>query len=334
MQPIRENLYQPMAQQPSQFYQDYRNQNVPNPSNIGQLFPGFGNFNTSFKPLPSIPYNGYDPKSMFKNYNFINQDDLLHNNLQHILLNEEIKEYSVLIDSKDRNYQVYPDPFQYNVIFDPLPTTREVVNGKIVKYEVPNPVVNCKFENVRYVKLEEAILPFYNKIRTVKEKCTNDDEIICRDVVDIYRPITENLYIVLSIGGRYDRDKYVDNNMFSTNDVLSDSFATIYYDCRVSDTHYRGLTKNGIRIYDQDNLGEITKFDVRFMTPYGVPLIVGHVDKHIRSNFECTCDNPTGDEGAICYRHNLFHPCNPIFQHHLHFKIGVVEPKLNKKTFD
>jgi hypothetical protein len=320
-----DTLNQPMTQQNPFFYQ---NKHTPNPANINQFNPGFGNFQKVFNPLPPILYNGQDPKSIFNNHGFINQHDMLHNNLTSILLNEEIREYSVLIDSKDRNYQMYPDPFRYDVIFDPLPKSREVINGKTVIYEQPGPVINDKFINVRYIKLENVILPFFTKVRVEEEQVGDDeDEVVTRLKVDTKRPLTENLYTVLSLGA------YQDINYRSTNDVLGDSFATIYYSDRINDTHFGGYTKNGIKIFQQDQLVTIDKLKINFMDPYGCPLSCSHIDRRIRSNFECTCNDPDGDDDTICFRHNLRHPLNPIFQHHLHFKIGIVEPRLGKLTF-
>ena len=287
-----------------------------------------GNFQTAFNPLTTIPVNGYDPKGQFNNHNFVNQNNILHNNLSSILLNEEIREYSVMIDSKDRNYQVYPDPFNYEVKFNPLPKTKEKVNGKFVVYEEPAPIINDNFTNVRYIKLQEVLLPMYNRVR-IDEEEDDDGEIVKKWKVNINKPITDNLYIVLSLGG-----EYADENYKSTNDVLADSFATIYYDSKANNTHYFGCTSNGVKIFPQDQLAKIDKLKISFMDPYGQPIRCQHVDKKIKSNMVCNCNDPEGDDDTDCFKHNLFHPLNPIFQHHLHFKIGVVEPRLSKLTFN
>jgi hypothetical protein len=251
---------------------------------------------------------------------------MLHNNLYSIILNEEIREYSVLIDSKDRNYQVYPDPFCYEVRFSPLPKSRETIGGRTIVYEDPNPVINDNFINVRYIKLEDVILPLYTKIKPIEKK--RGDETVKIWTVDKNRPLTEYLYTVLSVG------EYKDVNYRSTNDVLADSFATIYYDDNINATHFKGYTRNGIEVFRPDQLAKIDKLKIRFMNPYGEQLCVDHVDKKIKSGLVCTCNDPEGDEETICFKHNLFHPLNPIFQHHLHFKVGVVEPRLNKMTFN
>lgn len=282
-----------------------------------------GNYNSVFNPLPSIPFNGNDPKSGFTNHRFMNKNQLLHNDIRQIVLDEEITEYSVLIDSKDRNYQVYPDPFAYEVRFNPI-ITKEYVNGRVIKYEEPNPIINDSFKNVRYIKLEDAILPLYTCVKKVKHNCQG--EITEKWSYDTSRPLTDNLYVVLSIG------EYKDVNYRSTNEVLSESFATIYYDYCINSTHYKGYTHNGIKVFYPDQLGKIDKLRISFQDPLGKPLTVKHVDKRIKSNMECFCDDDNQVE--TCYKHNYFHPMNPIYQHHLHFKVGVVEPRLNKQTFN
>jgi hypothetical protein len=281
------------------------------------------NFKTVFNPSINIQSYGYDPKSFFTNYGFENRKNILHNNLDNILLHEEIREYSVMIDSKDRNYQVYTDPFKYEVKFRPLPKSRDKINGKMVTYEDPSPTIYDNFINVRYIKLDSIILPFYTQIK--KETEIEDNEIIENWKVDTTKMLTDDLYVVLSLG------EYTDTNYRSTNDVLADSFAIIYYNNKINNTHYLGYTSNGVKIFPKDQLAKIDKLRISFMDPYGNPLQCPHLDKNIKSNMICTCEK-SGDD-INCFKHNIFHPLNPIFQHHLHFKVGVVEPRLNKLTF-
>lgn len=285
------------------------------------------NLQSAFNNFSGPTINGYDPKIPFNNNNFINDNTILYNNLSKSLLNEEIREYSIIIDSKDRNYQVYPDPFNYEVIFNPLPKTKEKVNGKYVVVEEPAPIINNSLSNVRYIKLQEIILPLYNKIY-LNHKIDEDGDVDERLKVETLKPLTDNMYIVLSIG-----DKYHDDNYLSTNDITSNGFATIYFDCKLNNTHYFGCTSNGIKYFPQDQLARIDKLKISFMDPYGQPIKCDHIDKSIKSNMVCTCHDPEGDDDTDCFKHNLCHPLNPIFQNHIHLKIGVVQPRLNKLTF-
>lgn len=284
------------------------------------------NYSQAFQSSTNYPFHGSDPKSGFSHHQFINKGDLIHNNLDQILLHEEIREYSVLIDSKDRNYQVYPNPFQYDVIFKPSPKTKIVdANGKTKYLEDSNPTINKSFDHVRYIKLETVLLPLYTKAKYVKKYI--DEEQLELFQVDPSKLLSDHLYVILSLG------EHSDANFFSTNDILSDSFATIYYDKKISNTHYTGFSANGIKIFPQDQLGKINRLRVNFTDPYGIPITCDHMDRNILSNMECICENSEGDEETDCYKHNLSHPLNPIFQHHLHFKVGVIEPRMKKNIF-
>jgi hypothetical protein len=241
--------------------------------------------------------------------------------LQSIMMSEEIKEYNIMIDSKDRNYQVYPSPFSYTVNFNPLP--RSVSNG--VVFETPSPTINQSINNVRYIKLESVIFPFFNKVRPIVDVDEYGVE-FSRLQINTRLPLSDNLYNVISIG------EYTDTLYKSTNDVLSNSFAALYFHKKVSPTHFWAHPSGGVKIFSLDNLGRVDKFTISFMDPYGQPLDVKHLDKKIKSNMICDCHDPEGDDDTDCFMHNLSHPLNPHFQHHLFFRIGVIEPRLVKKS--
>jgi hypothetical protein len=255
-----------------------------------------------------------------------NQLNSLQNSVQPQVIDEIIKEYSVMIDSKDRDYRVFPDPFCYDVTFGPLPATRNYQEGLIFQ-DSPSPTISESFKDVRYIKLQEIILPLYTLVRQEKEY-DEDGEFIMKWKVNVDKPLTNNPYVVLFIG-----DQYSDVNYRSTNDVLASGFATVYHDSNANLTHYFGFTSNGQREYTADALARINKFKIRFTDPYGDQIMCPHVDKTIESGMICTCYDPEGDENTTCFRHNLFHPLNPIFQNHLHFKIGVSQTRIRTQRF-
>lgn len=268
-----------------------------------------------------------------------NPKTLLDNNLKEDLYHEELVEYTILIDSKDRNYQVYPDPYHYEVTFAPLPSYRTIVNGREELQEAIAPVINEDFKHVKYIRLVLAMMPLYDKVccRDVLEKHEKGvpDEIVKLWTVDKENPTIDNLYTTLTIGSA----SMAEQNSRSTNDILSNSFAAIYVDELINSTHYKGYSCNGVKVFPQDQLGTLDKMKIDFYDPYGVPMSVKHLDKSILSGTRCTCDasaNPGGDASAkseSCFKHNIFHPLNPVFQHHLQFKVGVVRPRITKKSF-
>ena len=332
---------------PNQYPGQPRGQNLnAHPGNPISSAMGQGVFPSAFNPLQQIPFNGVTPKSDFFNNNFINSGRLLHNNYYENVLHEEIREYSILIDSKDRNYQVYPNPFSYKVTVNPLPEKRERINGKlVVTTSTPNPVINnSSLYNIRYIKLEDVVMPFYTSVKHRKQKfedydCQGHDTEIDVWKINKLKKTTNGLYNILMI----DEFKDITSNIMSTNDLLSESFATIYFDQPVNCSHYLGQTTNGYKVFPVDQLFELKTLTIRFVDAYGKPLTVDHLDTRLMTNYECKCKIDDGFdveidtfeqvEYAPCHLHNFYHPLNPIFQNHIQLTIGVVQPNLNKQTF-
>ena len=74
---------------------------------------------------------------------------------------ERLAEYSVSIDSSDRNITAFPNPFQFNIIF----------NGD--RYSV-QPVIQKKYKDIKYLKLETVTLP--DQYSITKESLALDTE--------------------------------------------------------------------------------------------------------------------------------------------------------------
>lgn len=269
-------------------------------------------------------FNGFDPKAGMSNNNFVNDNSFLYNNLHHNVLDETLKEYSLFIDSKDRNYQTYPNPYDYTIHFAPN-------SGN--DYLPPNPIINYKFENIKYIKLDYIILPKYTSVfkdafldpitKTEKEGL----------FIDKSKDHSKDLYTVMNVD-IFNNNTTIKENSSSTNDILSDSFATIYYDHNLNETHYVGETRTGIMTFYNDNLGKLNKMRINFRDQYGRILNPLHLNKKIKSNLVAECDcEPTVFNESNCCIHNICHPLNPLYQNHINLKIGVIEPRINKKIF-
>lgn len=318
------------------------------------------NFNKAFRPNVAVPYNG-DQSLGFNNNNFFNKNDFLDNNIHNNVLSECITEYSVIIDSKDRSPEVYPNPFQYCVKFGPLQLYNESDGVRIPHIEA-SPIINQIFKNIKYVRLDFAIMPLYYKTKIMEVEVMPDiiEEI---RVIDINKKLPMYNYINLNI------KDLGDVNSRSTNDLLSDSFATLYWKQNVSGTHYKSFIGGGMRIYPDHDLGHFQNMHIQFTDQYGHLLDCSeHFNHDLDSSFSCNCprekkyDKPLRglfslnspefnvsmkelveemnqenisihDPELPCFEHNIHHARNPIFQHHLRFTFGIVEANINKKTF-
>ena len=107
----------------------------------------------------SIDYKNqdFDLETEMGNYftkqEFINKP-LIHQNIQANVLSEFIKENTMVIDSLDRNVTRWPNAFNFRVKFNPSSTDK-------------GPVILKNFENVRYIRLERAILPDCHRLKKV-----------------------------------------------------------------------------------------------------------------------------------------------------------------------
>lgn len=92
---------------------------------------GYYNYDQAFAPQQNI----------IDRPDFINNGNVIHNNLGQILLSEHIGEYKLKINSIDRNTSKYPSIFKQQVIFDD----------------------SCgflrSFKNVKYISIDTVILP-------------------------------------------------------------------------------------------------------------------------------------------------------------------------------
>jgi hypothetical protein len=292
----------------------YSNQklNIPQvPSPLNQ-FNHFNTYPNAFSPLPPINVNGIDPTLNFRNNNFKNSNTLMQNNLADNILIEDIKEYSIYIDSKDRNYEVFPNPFKYKVTFKPPSPLNEIIKGVRYKSETPNPTIDDNLKNVKYIRLEHIMLPYYYKIK--------------ENELDRNYSMLDNLYFILNI------DEFNGENRYATNDILAKSFGVVYHDYNYNQTHFVGVTKNTKYVFPPDNLGKIDSLTINITDPFGNIYNPDHLDKKIKTCMGCICDQYE-EAKEECYFHSLKHPLNPMFQNHIHLKVGVVEPKMNKLTF-
>jgi hypothetical protein len=101
--------------------------------NKKDIITSFDNFNNNI----SYPY---------LNNNEFNKPKLIYNNISEKTSIDILVEYAIMIESIDRDIEKYPNPFKYKVYFNPIAQTKDAYIYKT-------------FENIKYIKLESAILP-------------------------------------------------------------------------------------------------------------------------------------------------------------------------------
>ncbi len=268
---------------------------------------------------------------------YTNPNKILHNNIGDNVLDENIIEYKVHIDSLDRDIKYYPNPFSFVVKFNPqgpsIVQTEEYIsyknknNGtKIVETQFkgpPAPHINKQFKNVKYIKLESIILPQYGKIKV------NDDGVWVFDPDGI---IMTDRFVTLVIE-ELDCDR-----IFATSEgrVRTNEqgqiykppvpFATIILDKVLGFNYYSGTPYYGNKIYKNSTLGNIGQMTIKLydstgqLLQYTDQFTYRQLKEYKRLN---AIPLPITD---------LRHPLNKKTQTYMTFVVGVVDCQVNTNT--
>jgi hypothetical protein len=84
-------------------------------------------------------------------------EGLVQNNISKNTYAETLQEYTIIVDSADRDINKYPNPFSYRVFFNPVSGSKDAS-------------ISRKFNYVKYIKLDTGILPtkyYYIKQDTI-----------------------------------------------------------------------------------------------------------------------------------------------------------------------
>jgi len=268
---------------------------------------------------------------MIESLDYSNQNDMLHNNIADNLLDEHVVEYRINIDSLDRDIRTYPNPFNFTVKFNPPSSgavrTEVIKKGKLVPVTdylegPPRPHINKEFRNVKYIKLDNIILPQYSNI--VEE----DDEF----KFDKDNFLVDDRYVSLVI------EELDCNRVFCTSDggVRTDPdtgtmttpprpFAHIFPDRLLGKYFYTGTPFYGSKIYKNSLLGNIRALTIQFYNSCGTLLKFDNL--YTAKELKDAKNN--GEPIPVT---DIRHPLNKNFQIHLSFIVGVVESQINTNT--
>lgn len=237
---------------------------------------------------------------------FRNKHNTLHNNLNPTLLQEGITEYTIFIDSDNRNLDTYPDPFNYVVSFKALGKSvdrhyrRNKQDFDNTAYdETPAPVIIRDFKNVKYVNLHGVILSkFY-----IKKFMLDQTIEIKQDNASINIKSTEFEKMGNSIPnnhnnnkchvcnhhccacGIHDRNKFLilrvkeleTLHLFSTNTYSSDNSFILLVDKTIGSAHNTWLPIPKSCVFPDNQLNNIKRLTIEFYDSEGRKLSYGSV---------------------------------------------------------
>lgn len=285
---------------PSSMFPDPRYQNANPMGNFHQIsynqHPQTSHFDQAYLPH----------KPMIDQQTFVNRGGVYHNNLNTNLMAENITEYTIDIDSADRDITVYPNPFKYNVTFAPVTNgsvVRREENGRIVE-EVfngpPAPYIARQFKNIKYIRLETIALPKYGAIKNNGGTWEMDTSVNLSN----YRHI---LVRFKNLETQY--------NM-STNTLTDGVGVKVVPDTLASGNFYYavcGNSSNLVKTFHDSKLGNLDRLNIEFYDDMGNALSY--------SNLDAT--------QAIT---DVRNPLNRNLQHGLTLVFGVVENELSTRV--
>ncbi len=284
----------------------------------------FGNFNSmatnNFNNGMNNFNNAFTTNQPFiEKFDYKNRNNFLHNNVSESTMIEQIIEYTINIDSQDRSLIAYPNPFNFSVTFGGHGNVSEkktyvkknvnqsyAVNesnkeSKTVQYEAtPGPVINRKFKNVKFLRIDYIILPKTNI--TIEE-----NNQICLSKVESDRLTFKYKYLLLRIN-EIKSDKILGTNRNLENDIF-----ILYPDKIMGDNHIMWLPTIGNRTYKNSILENINKLTFEILTPKGESLFITDINgKNLNT------------ENVNCV--------NEIAQVNVALILGVIENELNTNT--
>jgi len=206
----------------------------------------------------------YNPNvNLIPPQNYENSHQLVHNNLESNLFNESYIDYTIHVDSNDRNTTVYPNPYNFVLNFGGAGPSRNKFynsagNLQTVDFNgVPDPIIDRKFRNVKTVILDKIFFPKYIGFDLSGTNYLGDVTLASR-----YR------YVIVRI-------KELDNNrMYSTNNYVRDDSFVMYNDKTLGDANVGvWIASPYKRTYLKSALKNIDKFTIEIVDPQGNPII-------------------------------------------------------------
>ncbi len=269
----------------------------------------FNNFNNAFS--VNQPF--------IEKFDYKNRNNYLHNNVNDNTMIEQIIEYTINIDSQDRSLIAYPNQFAFTVTFgghanitekktfvkknfNQSYTINESKKESVsIQYEgTPGPVIDRKFRNVKFLRIDYIILPKTNIV-------AKENNHICLSKVDSDKLTFKYKYLLLRIN-EIKSDKILGTNKNLENDVF-----ILYPDKIMGDNHIMWLPTIGTRTYKNSILENINKLTFEILTPKGETLFITDINGKSINTEEIKC-------------------VNDIAQVNIALIMGVVENELNTNT--
>lgn len=288
---------------------------LPGQTSSGNPFDKFSGMSTNYMNQKSNGGNkfgdAYRPnQSVINPMNYTNRDELLHNNVGPMVLNEHITEYKLKIDSLDRDVDAFPNPFDFRVRFDD-------------RADTGGPHILKRFRNIKYVKLVSVVLPQFGGLKEVGDEIfefDEDNKLLDDRFILLEIPELEDLRIFSTseAGTRIDAD---------TGEVIKapKPYANIYPDSVLGKYYYTGEILDGFTTYKDSRLGNLNSLTIKFYNSCGQPLDMANMFTGLELKNKAKNGEPVPFNDPR-------HPLNKNLQVYLSLVVGVGESQINTVT--
>ena len=230
-------------QQPS-----YNNQHTGHPSipyNNNALTQQYGNINRSF--APNTP--------LIEQPDFRNKNELLHNNINENTITDNITEYTIHIDSLDRDSSMYPNQFKFTTSF----------GGNMA------PNISRSFKNVLYIKILNVILPKSIKADDASTMSSDTDDILEND-----------RYLILKI------KELSDNHTLSTGTTIRDDTIRLLHNDNLGTYYSEWQSIKNKFAFSPTNLGNINRLSFELFDSHGQQILFQGSDPNVTNTSHFT----------------------------------------------
>jgi hypothetical protein len=252
---------------------------------------------------------------MINRVDFRNPGNLIHNNLGDNIQAERISEYTIWIDGNDRSKNIFKNPFCFITSFGGINTSTS--KGT---YGTPGPFLQKKFKNVKYIKLNYAIIPRTN-------------------IIDISGISPNFEYTLGNNDTNLDSDKFLilrikeikNNKMLSTNDNVIDDCFILYPDRLMGTNHSMWIPTNDSRVYPNSSLFNLDRMTISIEDSGGNQLEVLDDSGNtldVPNLLTTLTENKTSNDPILINFKNI----EKALQINIELIIGVVELEMNTLT--
>ena len=254
-----------------------------------------GNLNQSY-----LPNQNVIPQRDIKNYN-----NVLHNNINDPLVSEIVTEYTLHIDSADRNTNVYANPYTFALYFN---------GGK----DAPRPKIDIEFKNIKYIKIKYLTLPRNIIYNYNASGSTFDTDLTDTNYKGKGTILSNYRYLILRI------KELGDDKLYSTNDNIKNNCFILYRDSNYYDAiNDLWIATQPVKIYYDNQLkNNLNKMTFEILTPDFQEFRLKCVNNNVLQNIDYSyINNPNGSNFNELY--------TPIIQWSTEIEFGICENQIN-----